>query len=159
MYAAMTVTVTKAALLASLIFIHACASPPPRSAQYENSIEQRLLTQLRGWQGTPYRLGGNNKKGVDCSGFVQQTFQHRFGIALPRTTKLQSKVGVDVKRNALASGDLLLFKTGWSSRHVGIYLSNDTFIHASKSKGVTRSSLSNSYWKKHFWKAVRVLKN
>lgn len=118
----------------------------------------QLNSQLQHWKGTPYQYGGLNHNGIDCSGFVYRTFQDRFGIQLPRSTSQQAKVGNKVSRNELLPGDLVFFKTGRGENglHVGIYDTEDQFIHASTSKGVIRSSLNNVYWKDAYWQARRL---
>lgn len=121
-----------------------------------NTIETALHAQLVQWRGTPYLLGGNSKRGIDCSGFVQNTFQQRFASALPRTTELQVREGKKISRSQLRSGDLVFFRTRRGVRHVGIYLSDGQFIHASKSAGVTQSDMNNSYWAPRFWQARRL---
>ncbi len=119
-------------------------------------VVQRLMKHYRQWYGTPYRWGGNGRSGVDCSAFVQLTIDNVFDIGLPRYTKDQARQGRRVSRSRLRSGDLVFFKTGWFKYHVGVYVGNNDFIHASESKGVTRSSLNTPYWSKHYWKARRV---
>lgn len=104
-----------------------------------------------------YRDGGLDREGVDCSGFVQMTFRQQLGIRLPRTTSQLAALGVDVSRDELSMGDLVFFRTGDDKQHVGIYLENGLFLHASTSKGVTISRLVNSYWRSRFWRASRVL--
>jgi cell wall-associated NlpC family hydrolase len=116
-----------------------------------------LRKELAYWQGTPYRLGGNSKKGIDCSAFVKNVYHDSFNISLPRTTEIQVDKGYLVYKNQLKTGDLVFFKTGWNTRHVGIYIGNNEFIHASTSKGVTTSSLNNVYWKQKYWQARRIL--
>jgi cell wall-associated NlpC family hydrolase len=115
-----------------------------------------LYDQLREWQGVRYREGGLSKRGVDCSGFVYLTYLQRFGIRLPRTTRGQAAVGYRISRNQLRPGDLVFFNTGWKTGHVGIYAGDRRFIHASTSNGVMASSLTNPYWSRAYWKAVRV---
>ncbi|CAH0525893.1 hypothetical protein VHP8226_01387 [Vibrio hippocampi] len=112
---------------------------------------QRFITQYDKWQGTPYRLGGNSLYGIDCSAFVQTVYQDAYGLALPRTTAYQSKVGTKVAYQEAKSGDLVFFKTGRKTRHVGIYLGSNAFMHASTSKGVIISRLDNPYWASVFW--------
>ncbi|MCK4738418.1 MAG: C40 family peptidase, partial [Deltaproteobacteria bacterium] len=131
---------------------------PVKSSYSKKEIKKRLARQVRSWKGVPYKYGGLSKKGVDCSGFVSITFKEQLGIALPRSTKLMSRIGKKIKKKHLRSGDLVFFDTG-RYNHVGIYVSDGSFIHASSSKGVTTSRLSNSYWKKHYWKSIRVIKN
>lgn len=107
-----------------------------------------LINYAKTFIGVPYKWGGTTTAGFDCSGFVSYVFQNSQGITLPRTTKLQyTNIGLAV--SSLSPGDLVFFdtssgKTGVS--HVGIYIGNGQFIHASSSKGVTISNLSNSYW-------------
>lgn len=97
--------------------------------------------------GTPYRYGGNNPGGFDCSGLVQYT--HRMaGVDVPRTTAAQLAQARVPERRTLLPGDLLFFEIDWQkSRHVGIYEGDGTFIHApSSGKRVSRASLRNPYW-------------
>ncbi|WP_233401944.1 NlpC/P60 family protein [Marinomonas ostreistagni] len=122
----------------------------------EQVITQRLLQQYRDWQHTPYAWGGMSKQGVDCSGLVYLTFQQQFGTLLPRTTEQQAQSGDYIDLQQLAPGDLVFFKTASKVRHVGIYVEQGKFLHASTSKGVILSRLDNVYWKKHFWHARRI---
>jgi len=148
-----------------LLCLSGCSSSPTKPAiiaeeghirlSDQAAVTKALYRQHQQWQGTPYKLGGLTKRGVDCSGFVQQTFQTQLGYALPRSTLLQQKIGHSVDRNQLQAGDLVFFKTGRKLRHVGIYIEKETFLHASTSKGVIISSLNNPYWEKSYWKAVR----
>jgi len=122
-----------------------------------NTVLDRLYIQHKGWKGTPYRYGGTSKKGVDCSGFIYQTFSTLFNIKLPRSTSKQVKQGKRVYLNQLHAGDLVFFKTGKNVRHVGVYLERGKFLHASSSKGVMISSIYTTYWKKSYWQARRIL--
>lgn len=119
-------------------------------------ISSALNEQYQNWRAVRYRYGGLTKAGVDCSGFVYLTFLQQFGIKLPRTTYLQAQYGQKISKNKLETGDLVFFKIGKEKRHVGIYLENKQFLHASFSKGVTISSLDNVYWKQKYWKAKRI---
>ena len=121
------------------------------------NVETKLTSFYKEYKGVRYKFGGNSKSGIDCSAFVQKAYLKSFNIKVPRTTRYQHKIGNQIKKTQLKLGDLVFFKTGWDSRHVGIYLHNSRFMHASTSKGVTISSLNNSYFKKHYWKAKRVL--
>ncbi len=120
------------------------------------SVTGALYQQHEEWRDTPYRLGGMSRSGVDCSAFVLQTFRSKFGIQLPRTTAHQHQLGSKVKRSQLQPGDLVFFRTAEKQRHVGIYVEDQTFLHASSSQGVTLSSLDNRYWSSKFWKAKRL---
>ncbi|MEQ8494979.1 MAG: NlpC/P60 family protein [Gammaproteobacteria bacterium] len=128
--------------------------PPP-------GPEARLATILYGhfreWQGVPYRYGGTTKDGIDCSAFVRQTFSDRLGVELPRTVRGQAGRGRRVGRDELSMGDLLFFRTGRDSEHVGIYLQRGEFMHASRRRGVMISRLTNRYWRAKFVQARRVL--
>lgn len=140
------------------LLLTGCASSPDSSLGQSKQVSQHLNYQLKQWKGTPYAYGGTSQKGIDCSGFVQRTFNEKFNISLPRMTSQQAQVGEKVSKNELKAGDLVFFKTGRGGNglHVGIYDKENTFIHASTSQGVTRSFLSNQYWQKHYWQARRL---
>ena len=108
------------------------------------------------WEGVRYKLGGDTMTGIDCSAFIQKVFEEKLSLEMPRTTLLQANVGKEVSKNDLELGDLVFFKTG-KSKHVGIYMENGKFMHASTSNGVTISDLSNSYFAKNYWKAKRII--
>ena len=131
-----------------------------RHAQLRDNhvVTTELKKQLKQWKGTPYKLGGNSLNGIDCSAFVQRTFNDKFDIALPRTTTAQTSQGIRIAKENLKPGDLVFFKTNWggSGLHVGIYNGNNQFIHASSSKGVMTSSLEERYWKQRFYQARRL---
>jgi len=128
-----------------------------KSSGKKSSKLDKLYAQYRAWKGTPYKYGGLSLKGVDCSGFVLSSYKKVYGIKLPRSTHEQVKKGRRVYMYELQTGDLLFFKTGWNVRHVGIYLENGKFMHASSSKGVMISTVRNGYWKEHYWQARRLL--
>lgn len=88
---------------------------------------------------------------------MQNIFHSEFNIKLPRTTWLQVEKGSAVSQKNLRKGDLVFFKTGRTSRHVGVYIGGRNFINASSSKGVIVSSLDNVYWGKHYWTSRRIL--
>jgi len=118
-------------------------------------VKSRIMDQYASWKGVRYRLGGETKKGIDCSGFVQRTFREQFGLELPRSTYEQQEMGKSV--SSLRTGDLVLFRAGSTGRHVGIYIGNNQFVHASTSSGVVISSMDEPYWKKRYNEARRVL--
>lgn len=121
----------------------------------QSSTAHDLLTQHSKWAGTPYQLGGNSRKGIDCSAYTKITYQKVFGLNLPRTTIDQVTTGENIQRRNLAPGDLVFFRTGSKQRHVGVYVEQGVFMHASTSKGVTLSRLDNPYWHQHYWKSIR----
>ena len=141
----------------------ACATQETRPAAdspacTDGSPVARLLHQhYASWRGARHRLGGLGRNGIDCSGFVFVTFQELFGKTLPRTTAAQGRMGQPVHRHELTAGDLVFFKTGWRKRHVGIYLGNDRFVHASYTQGIVASPIDAPYWRRHYWKARRIL--
>ena len=120
-------------------------------------INKSLNAFYKEWEGVKYKYGGNSKKGIDCSAFIQKAYKQTLDIKIPRTTILQSKVGKKVSKSQLQYGDLVFFKTGRNSRHVGIYIEDGKFMHASSSKGVTISKLENIYFNKHYWKSTRII--
>ncbi|MEN3752003.1 bifunctional murein DD-endopeptidase/murein LD-carboxypeptidase [Mangrovibacter yixingensis] len=120
-------------------------------------IKSRLMDQYADWKGVRYRLGGDTKRGIDCSAFVQRTFREQFGLELPRSTYEQETMGKHVAKTALRTGDLVLFRAGSTGRHVGIYIGNNQFVHASTSSGVMISNLDEPYWKRRYNDARRVL--
>lgn len=120
-------------------------------------IKSKIMDQYADWKGVRYRLGGDSKRGIDCSAFVQLTFREQFGLNLPRSTYEQEDTGKKIQRNKLRPGDLVLFGAGSTGRHVGIYLGNNQFVHASTSSGVMISNLTEAYWTKRYREGRRVL--
>lgn len=126
-------------------------APPP-------SPTTLLLTTALDLRGVPYRDGGSDPTGFDCSGFTQWVFA-RNGIGLPRQVKDQFKAGQPIDRNEIVAGDLVFFATTSSSAsHVGIALDGDTFVHAPSARGVVRvERLSAEYWKRRYLGSRRYL--
>lgn len=122
----------------------------------KSALNNELFDFYSKWEGVRYKLGGESKKGIDCSAFIQKAFKEKFDLEMPRTTLLQAKVGKEIKKNELEIGDLVFFKTG-KSKHVGIYIDNGKFMHASTKIGVTISDLDNDYFSKNYWKAQRII--
>ncbi len=116
-----------------------------------------IIATAKKYIGVPYVWGGSTPSGFDCSGFVQYVFKAH-GITLPRTSKEQYTVGARVSKSNLKAGDLVFFNTeGNGVSHLGIYIGNNQFIHASTSKGVIITSLSNTYWAPKYYGAKRIL--
>ena len=105
----------------------------------------------------PYILGGSSYKGVDCSSFMQIVYKDYFDITLPRNTREQMKTGRAVKRRNISLGDMVFFKTGRNTFHVGVMINSEQFMHASTSSGVIISNIQNRYWADAYLTARRVL--
>ena len=118
-------------------------------------IAESLEAEVAAWLGTPYQWGGDNRAGIDCSAFVQNVYAAALGLTIPRTTADQKHTGARVTRGALQTADLVFFHTPKSTDHVGIYLGEDRFAHASSSQGVMVSRLSEPYWTAAFTHARR----
>jgi probable lipoprotein NlpC len=121
------------------------------------NLEQRLRSEVRQWEGTPHRMGGASRRGIDCSGLVHRLYQDIFDRQIPRSTARLVKSGQPIGRHQLRTGDLVFFKVPSKGRHVGIYLGRAEFAHASTTKGVTISSLEDRFWRRAYWTARRYL--
>lgn len=108
-------------------------------------------------RGAPYRYGGADPKGFDCSGFVSYVFD-RHGVAVPREVRDQFRVGKNVSRDRLEPGDLVFFSTvAPGATHVGIAIGGNQFVHAPSERGVVRvEQLTTQYWARRFIGAKRV---
>lgn len=117
-----------------------------------------LYYDIYDWLGTKYKYSGDSKKGVDCSGFVSRMYTDTYCIGLNGGSKDIWKVVTPVEKNELKEGDVLFFKIKKGQiSHVGIYLRNNKFAHASVKSGVIISDLNEPYYKKYFFKAGRVV--
>jgi cell wall-associated NlpC family hydrolase len=121
--------------------------------RYPTELEEHIEEFL----GIPYLLGGSGKEGMDCSAFVKQVYAI-YGIDLPRTSVLQSKLGIKVPRYALLPGDLVFFGESEhdSATHVGIYMGNNRFANATTSQGVKYSDLDESFFFSKYLFAKRL---
>jgi cell wall-associated NlpC family hydrolase len=126
------------------------------NARYLSS-NSNLDAFVADWLGTPYKYGGLSRNGVDCSGFAYLLMLHVYNKKIPRTSKNQYYKGRKINRARLMKGDLLFFRgtRGRGIDHVGIYLANDRFVHASSKEGVIISSLSEEYYEKRYVGACR----
>ena len=144
------------ACLVFALMVSGCSVQPRLEGSAWSANSEAIDSYYRDWQGTPYRLGGTGRGGLDCSAFVQNLYAEVFNQRLARTTERQAEQGFQILPGELEPGDLIFFKTGWKARHVGVYIGDNQFVHASTSVGVTRSNLSNDYWRDAFWQARRV---
>lgn len=115
------------------------------------SIKNKLLFGfIEEWYGTNYRYGGTTKKGIDCSAFTAGLLLAVYGFSAPRTAKEQYQNCIRKNRGDLQEGDLVFFNTTGGISHVGVYITNDYFVHSSSSQGVMISSLNDPYFEKRF---------
>ena len=101
--------------------------------------------------GVPYKYGGNDKKGVDCSGFINIIYPPVYNIKVPRASALMYKEAQPLEKKQLREGDIVFFKINTREvGHAGIFLFEDYFVHASTTRGVMISRLGETYWTKYF---------
>ncbi len=124
-----------------------------------STTKEKVLMEIIKYIDTPYKYGGNSKDGIDCSAFTQTIYRNTLSFNLERSARLQYKHGIEISDiEDLKFGDLVFFNTRRSVRpgHVGIYIGENLFAHASSKKGVTISSLDHSYYKKRFMGGRRM---
>lgn len=127
------------------------------NTEVESLPNKSLLENVDEWYGVRYRTGGNTKSGVDCSGFTVAVYAAVYGIALPRVSREQYRTSRKISTTELQEGDLVFFNTNGSGvSHVGVYLGNNKFIHASVSRGVMVSDLFEPYYLKRYYGAGRI---
>jgi murein DD-endopeptidase / murein LD-carboxypeptidase len=119
--------------------------------------KEKLFAAVDRLIGTPYRFGGDSERGIDCSAFTRRGYRSQ-GVELPRNSRDQARVSTIVAYESVGTGDLVFFDTSINGgiSHVGMYLGNNTFAHASSSSGVTRSSLKEKYYAKRFARGGRI---
>jgi cell wall-associated NlpC family hydrolase len=150
------------------IFISSCGifkrAEKSKTEKIESSkIAHVILSEAKSYTGTPYKFGGNDKQGIDCSGLVKNSFK-KAGIELPRKSAEQQNAGKVIAVDDCKAGDLIFFNTSKNKsqevNHVGIIShvkkTEIIFIHASTKKGVMESSLEEPFFKNSFIKIVRV---
>ena len=148
--------------------------PADKAPDEQESLAKDYLSQIMGvalsatsnmklfhfvydWIGTPYRFGGSSKKGVDCSAFTKQLYSEVFNLDIKRNSRDIFSMVSPVGKDELKEGDLVFFKIhSRSISHIGIYLGDNRFAHASL-KGVSISSLDDPYYSRYFYKGGRVL--
>jgi LysM repeat protein len=133
------------------------SAPSTPLGKWSNPEERSLLVRVvKTFLGVPYKLGGSTLKGIDCSAFVKKIYEV-FNIELPRTTREQFSIGKKVQKNQLEEGDLVFFRERGNRAHVGIYVGDNQFVHASSySREVKLDYLDTPYYSKRFLRGVRV---
>jgi cell wall-associated NlpC family hydrolase len=120
--------------------------------------QSKMMREISKYMGVPYVHGGASLDGMDCSGYTMTVYKNSVGKLLPRSSADQVKIGRHVEFSDLKFGDLIFFNTtGQKASHVGIYLGDDLFAHASVTLGVTISSLQSSYYEKRYESARRIV--
>jgi cell wall-associated NlpC family hydrolase len=129
-----------------------------KNAAISNLDQARIMREISKLMGVSYKLGGEDDHGIDCSAYTMHVFKNSIGKALPRSSREQFTMGIPVTYDDLKFGDLVFFNTtGDVASHVGIYLGDDLFAHASVSLGVTISSLESFYYKQRYEGARRIV--
>ncbi len=129
---------------------------PKLGVQASELKSVKLYSFVDSWQGIPYRYGGTNRSGVDCSGFVGALYREVYQKNVPRTSREIGRQSKKIGKSQLREGDLVFFDISGKDSHVGVYLANNHFVHASTSKGVVISSLTNPYYQKAFSAGGRI---
>ena len=120
----------------------------------------RLYAFIDQWMGTPYKFGGEDKDGVDCSALVQLLEQQVYGLNIPRSTSQQINIIKRKYEEELVEGDLVFFDyDGKKFSHVGVYLLNGYYVHASSTKGVMITRLHDPYTYKYFSRCGSIIIN
>ena len=140
-------------------------TPPtvPVTREYRKSSSlpgDRMENAARGYLGIPYRYGGMSRRGTDCSGLVCMIYRDVARVTLPHSTRKLRTMGRKVTRAHARSGDLVFFRRGMFGRtgHVGVYLRDGIFIHASTKHGVICSNIGDSYYQQRFIEVRRIFK-
>ena len=115
-----------------------------------------LFGFIEKWMGTRYHMGGTTNRGIDCSALTGSLLMAVYGFSVPRTARAQYKASQHIRKNNLKEGDLVFFNTRGGVSHVGLYLENNYFVHASCSDGVTISNLDDAYYAKRFIGGGRI---
>jgi cell wall-associated NlpC family hydrolase len=161
-------------VLQSMAMLGACGSvvPAPRYTPDAHSPivaelqrrrlgdDRRLLEVVNRYLGVPYKWGGTTRQGMDCSAFTRAIFREAYGIELPRTSRQMYELGLRIlERRALRPGDLVFFRDtheGPGVAHVGIYVGNGHFAHASATQGGVITSMSIAYFNDRYVGARRI---
>ncbi len=129
-----------------------------KNRESSSFFERELSAAIESYLGVPYRFGGVAKSGMDCSGFVSSVYRDAVDLELPHRTRSMFKLGRSISDNRLGFGDLVFFENieNYGVSHVGIYVGDGKFAHASTSRGVIISDFNLDYYKKRYVGAKRV---
>jgi cell wall-associated NlpC family hydrolase len=130
---------------------------PALSAAGGATPAQMLRAEIQSWLGTPHRMGGLSRRGIDCSGLVVVLYDDLFDMRLPRTTTALMRKGRRVEKHNLTAGDLVFFKPATKFHHVGIYMGQGEFVHTSTSYGVMLSRMDDLFWRQCYLTSRRLL--
>ena len=123
----------------------------------EDVVDADIVMEAQKYIGTRYKFGGTTPTGFDCSGFVRWVYQ-QFDISLPRTAREQARFGEEVSPEELYIGDIVVFRSGRTGYHSGIYIGNDHFIHSpSSGKSIRKTSLKAGYFANRLITVRRLL--
>jgi cell wall-associated NlpC family hydrolase len=129
-----------------------------KNTSISNLDQAKMMREISKMMGVSYKLGGSDEDGIDCSAYTMTVYKNSVGKLLPRSSAEQYKIGIPVQTEDLKFGDLVFFNTtGETASHVGIYLGDDLFAHASVSLGVTISSLESYYFRQRYNGARRIV--
>ena len=129
-----------------------------KNVSISNLDQAKMMREISKMMGVSYKLGGSDESGIDCSAYTMTVYKNSIGKPLPRSSAEQYKIGIPIQTEDLKFGDLVFFNTtGETASHVGIYLGDDLFAHASVSLGVTISSLESYYFKQRYNGARRIV--
>lgn len=165
------------AVLLALSFVSAQAQTQKKTTEDPDNLAKDYFSQIMGvavsatsnvklyqfvydWLGTPYRLGGNTERGIDCSGFAYQLYDKVFNTVIGNNSRNIFSTVNPISKEELKEGDLVFFKINSRAiSHVGVYLGDNKFAHASSSRGVMISNLNEPYWRRYYYKGGRLLES
>jgi lipoprotein Spr len=144
-------------LILGLLFSIIIPITNAQSVQPDPKEVGRLYDFISDWWKTPYKYGGGTARGIDCSAFTGKLYKYVYNTSIPRTAKEQFNYSKRVSKNNLKDGDLVFFRThiksGW---HVGVYIVDGFFVHASSHRGVYVSNLKETYYAKKYYGGGRI---
>lgn len=149
-----------AVILLFFLLLFACGAPPPYQGGprgFSRDEQLKIISTAGKYLGSPYKYGGRDSRGFDCSGLVVKVFREAIGMKLPRTTSRLCSISHPINARYAQPGDLVFFSIRGGVDHVGVMINSYQFIHASKSSGVITSDFNNKYYRDHFF-AIKRLK-